>query len=331
VPSNLDSAGSAALQDWVSAQSNGSTLIFPSGAVFQQEAFGIDLSGKSNMTLWGYGATLHNYGGGSNIRSSAIFAGWGSPNALNNKVLGFAIKGGNPNGATHSCYTVGQESAMGLWLARGSTGWEVADNTITDQWGLGFYIGDDASGIYCQNLNFQHNAIARTGLSGLNVRNGIGLTFADNLMYDLGGSAFDMEDALGSETIHSIYFLRNVINRWCWDGGSPHAIAFDGNGGDFSDIRVQNTTFLGGSNGTYPKSYSDGVISAWGPTTAKSNFLIDANDFSAIMASLPSGSWATRFNGVAGLTITNNNAPGAGELAHKVSCTSVTQTGNNPA
>ena len=339
VPGSIDATGatdvSASLQAWVNAQADGSTLIFPSGATYKLGTFGIAIEARNNLTFWGYGATLHNYGG-SAIRNSAFYTGWTTGNSSGIKILGFTIQGSNPDGGTINAYHVGQESAMGFLLWKNPVGWEIADNTITDQWGLGIYVGS-ASGTapWPQNLNFHHNAIARTGLAALNVRNGIGLTFADNTLTDSGGGGIDMEDVtIPTEPLHSVWFQRNVINRWMWSGGATaHAISGD-NLGDFNDIRVQSNVLLGGAQaGEASPSYSDGVITFWG-SNAKGSMIIDSNNGSAIAAGLPSNAWAMRFNNVAGLTITNNNftgMPGTPELAHKVSCTSVIQTGNNPA
>jgi hypothetical protein len=334
VPGSIDATGatdvSAAMQTWVNAQSDGSTLIFPSGATYKLGTFGIAIESRNNLTFFGYGCTLHNYGG-STTRNSAFYTGWAAGGSTNIKILGFTIKGGNPNGGTTSAYTVGQESAQGFTLNKNAVNWEIADNTITDQWGHGIYVHDfGGSSGYSRNLNFHFNAIARTGVMGIAVANGIGLTFADNTITDTGIAPIDIEDASAGESIHSIWFLRNVLNKWSWSNlYSPHAIVGDGPG-DFNDIRVQGNILQGGQQNAYTPSYQDGVISFWG-AAAKGTMIIDSNNGSAIAAGLPSNAWAMRLQSVNGLTVTNNyfsGMTGTPVLAHKVSCTSVVESGN---
>src|ERR1035437_1922592 len=133
----------------------------------------------------GYGATLHNYGG-PGTRNACFSTGWTTGNSSGIKVLGFTIKGSSPAGGTIAAYHAGLEYAQGFGLYKNAVGWEIADCTITDQWGDGIYVAADPAGPYSQNLNFHHNAIARAGRQGIAVRNGIGLTFADNTITELG-------------------------------------------------------------------------------------------------------------------------------------------------
>lgn len=78
VPSSIDATGatgvSAALNAWIAAQPDGSTLIFPSGATYKLDGdAGLNLTGRKGLTLEGTGCTLLLATTGASNFSSAFF------------------------------------------------------------------------------------------------------------------------------------------------------------------------------------------------------------------------------------------------------------------
>jgi hypothetical protein len=95
VPGSIDNTGSsgtsAPLNAWIKAQPNGSTLIFPRGTYKLDGDAGINLSGRSGLTLIGTDCTLVNACTGASNFSSSFFL-QGSTDIV---IRGFTVDGGN--------------------------------------------------------------------------------------------------------------------------------------------------------------------------------------------------------------------------------------------
>lgn len=107
VPASINatcaSDASPALNAWIKAQPNGSTLVFPPGSCYRLGGDnGLQLDGRSRLTLIGTGSTLQLRTTGASNRSAAFFL----QASTDIVVRGFAVDGGNT--ATGTTAAAGQ-------------------------------------------------------------------------------------------------------------------------------------------------------------------------------------------------------------------------------
>ena len=96
VPASIDATcatnASPALNAWIAAQPNGSTLVFPAGSCYQLGGdAGLNLAGRTGLTLVGTGSTLQLRTSGATNFSSAFFL----QSSTRIVIRGFAVDGGN--------------------------------------------------------------------------------------------------------------------------------------------------------------------------------------------------------------------------------------------
>ncbi len=321
VPSNIDSTGntdvSTALQNWVNQQPNGSTLIFPSGAIYRM-SIGINLTDRSNLTLWGYGARINAVGSGSSTKASGIYL----KRSNNIKIFGFRIRGTNELAGTANAYGVGGEFAMGIIGYDNSNNIDIADNTIDHVFGDGIYFSTNQNPNH-DNWNIHHNLIELTGRQGIVPDSGRDIYIERNIIRDIAMSSIDAEDERlnlygGEASLERMYVRNNLFERWMWFGTPEryytcHAFPMDysaGNLASMHDIYIEDNTFTGGCVGpgnTFQQSNTDADISMWGGMP-KSNIYIRRNVFN-LPINQRSG-WVIRLNNVSGGEVTGNTIPG---------------------
>ena len=334
VPSGIDGSGnsnvSAALQNFVNSvpsgtSSNPSIIVFPTGKIYQINP-GINLSNRSNLTFWGYGATLRPLGPGTDSASSA-FRFFNSDNM---KILGFTIRGNHTDMSTLS----DGESLMGIYLRDDSDNAEVADNRIIDVHADGIFVyvfGQPA----CDNWNFHHNLIENPGRMGITTNEGSG-KIEYNIIRGVAMFSIDSEDQNpsnpkngGNKNLGPVVIANNWFDGWeQYDRYSTHAVVSDYGIENFEtihDITIENNLFTGGDMGTRSIEYddTDGMISFWG-NTPKTNMIIRNNTFN--LPSNQRSGWAIRLNYINGGVVSGNVIPG--QTVQCSNCTNVTIQNN---
>jgi hypothetical protein len=144
VPSSINatcaSDVSAKLNAWIKAQPNGSTLIFPSGSCYKLGGDnGIQLDGRSKLTLVGTGAKIQLRTTGASNRSAGFFL----QNSTDITIRGFSVDGGNTATGTTKAASQVNERMSGAVVRSGSKRIEF-DRVKWDRVrGFGIIIGTD--------------------------------------------------------------------------------------------------------------------------------------------------------------------------------------------
>lgn len=320
VPSRIDGTGqsdvSRALQRWLDSLPDGTAsaptiAIFPSGSSYRVET-AIELRGRRNLVLWGYGATLLPAGPSELYESSAVRV-WDSRDI---RILGFRIRGENELAGTPKAYGEGGEFAMGIALASDSDRIEIADNHISHTYGDGIflYTPDRPTN---DDVDIHFNLVELTGRQGIVVNEGNRIDLAWNVIRDVALAPVDAEDQRGATAPLVDFTVReNLIDSWSWfDGGgdryyTPHAIQADYDASSIKEMRdifIERNVIMGGDTEPIRVRPRDGVISLWGDALKEGLYIRD-NVFD-----LPDDQrtgFAVRARNVTGGAISGNWFPG---------------------
>jgi hypothetical protein len=219
VPSTIDATGAtdvtAALNQWIAAQPNGSKLIFPSGSRYKFGTQGLQLADKNDMELVGEGCILDSAGGLAQLNSNIIFGhlyggGWGHPcNRV--QVHGFTLIAHDPLPGQFEDYKQAQQA---LEVQEGST--------CINVWGIeAVNIGGDLMRTgHCTDV-WMHNSHANAvGRQGLSVISGNWISMTDCTVDKWGYYCLDVEPNQNTESALDVYFRFNSFGtRGTTDGG----------------------------------------------------------------------------------------------------------------
>jgi hypothetical protein len=300
VPASIDATGSSdvsgALMAFIASVPNGSTIVFKAGGTYRVNV-ALKISGKTNVTFNGNGATIKAVGSGSNENYSLFyFVSYGGGNS-GIKVRNFSLVGSDPTPGTFSS---GQEGQHGI-LVDGGTNFEIDHNTFSAAFGDGVEVNSGASGVHIHD-----NTFTNTGRNGLSVIWGNHVEFDHNSLGHMGYMPFDVEPNTSSQPSSFISIHDNATGYW-----SNAFFAVDGSstGAAIHDISVVNNTSTG-------KSLLTVVV---GPGR-KQNVTFSGNH-----STVSAGGPVLRFTNVDGLTVMGNSqALSSGALVSTTSCTGVT-------
>jgi hypothetical protein len=185
---------SSALNAWIKAQPNGSTLVFPSGSCYKLGGDnGIQLDGRSNLTLVGTGSTLQLRTTGASNRSSGFFL----QNSHNVTIRGFSVDGGNTATGTTSAGSQVNERMNGAVVRSGSTFVEFDHVSWDRVRGFGIIIGTDGGSTWPSDISI-HDSTIRGGEMGIAIVAGRRIDIVRNTVNDSVWFAFDMEPDPGA-------------------------------------------------------------------------------------------------------------------------------------
>ena len=193
VPSSINatcaSDVSPALNAWIKAQPNGSTLVFPSGSCYRLGGDnGIQLDGRQRLTLEGTGATLQLRTTGASNRSAAFFL----QNSTDIIVRGFAVDGGNTATGTTSAAGQINERMNAAAIRSGSKRIEF-DHVSWDRLrGFGPIMGTEGGSTWPDDV-WIHDCFIRGGEMGIAIVAGRNVRLERNTINDSVWYAFDME------------------------------------------------------------------------------------------------------------------------------------------
>ena len=326
VPASIDRTGTldvtVALNTFMRAVPDRSTIVFPAGARFRIEGV-LVLNQRNNLRLEGNGARFFALTDGRDAAlpaSLSLSQHWprhrgqfqiikGTNITLRNLV----IDGANPNaGANDGAYVPALEAQAGIDFA-GTIGGLVEYCTITDTYGDFVYIGADA-----ENIRVHGCTMDRSGRQGITVADAKHVHLADNHIYETGRSAIDLETYSTSFAVQDVTITNN-------DVGAAHGdfVAAKG-GGDVSDIAIIGNRLHGQAMGV--SSVPAGILPA-----RRHNWLVQGNSSNRRLGSPHA---AFYFRHVDGVRILDNVVPlmkgrTPAQLGVEfIDCTAVTSTGN---
>ena len=317
VPSSIDATGSsdasAALNAFIEATPDGSTIVFKAGGTYRLDQ-GLVLTNRHNLIFEGNGATLRANNAGST---------WlGGPFDLNQgnsyiTIQDFALVGSNPN--TTTLYTPGQENqhGIGIW---GSSNIEIAHNTISHTWGDGVYVsGNDSTHVSSNSVWIHDNTFSYIGRNGISLTAASNVTIERNGFDEVGLHVFDVEPDFAYQVDTFDTFRTNTVGSYSLSS-SYLGFLFAANGAAGStvhDVTVTGNTVTGTPHAGYDDTARG--LNAIVKTARQANITF-TNNTSTIAAAGP----VLYFANVDGVTVTGNTEPlSSGSLAGFANCTGV--------
>ena len=281
---------------FIASVPNGSTIVFKAGGTYRVN-LALKISGKTNVTFNGNGATIKAVGTGYNENYSVFyFVTYGGGNS-GIQIRNFKIVGSDPTPGT---FTGGQEGQHGI-LVDGGTNFEIDHNTFSAAFGDGVEVNSAAS-----YVRIHDNVFTNTGRNGLSVIWGNHVEFDHNTLGNMGYMPFDVEPNTASQPSSFVSIHDNATG---WYSNAFFAVDGSSTGAALHDISVVNNTSTG-------KSLLTVVV---GPGR-KQNITFSGN-----RSTVSSGGPVLRFTNVDGLTVSGNSQSlSSGALVSTTSCTGVT-------
>ncbi len=193
VPASIDATcatnASPALNAWIAAQQNGSTLIFPAGSCYQLGGdAGLNLTGRTGLSLIGTGSTLQLRTSGATNFSSAFFL----QNSTHILVRGFAVDGGNPATGTTAAGSAVNEHMNAAVIRAGCSFIEFDHVTWDRLRGFGPLLSADGGTTWPTNISI-HDSVIRGGEMGIGIVAARNVQIVHNAINDSVDSAIDLE------------------------------------------------------------------------------------------------------------------------------------------
>jgi len=180
---------SGALNAWIAAQPNGSTLVFPSGSCYQLGGdAGINLAGRTGLTLVGTGSTLQLRTTGASGFSAAFFL----QNSTRITIRGFTVDGGNTATGTTGAAEAVNERLNAAVIRAGSSFIEFDHVTWDRLYGFGLLISVDGGTVWPSDISI-HDCTIGGGEMGIGIVAGRRIQIVHNAINDSVYTAIDLE------------------------------------------------------------------------------------------------------------------------------------------
>jgi hypothetical protein len=221
VPASIDATCatnvSSALNAWIARQPNGSTLVFPSGSCYRLGGdAGLNLKGRSNLTLEGTGSTLQARTTGASNFSSAFFLQ--SSNHIT--IRGFAVDGGNAATGTTSAPSAVNEHRNGAVVRAASSFIEFDHVSWNHIYGFGILISDEGGpGKWPTDVSI-HDSTIRGGEMGVAIVAGRRIQIVHNAINDSVYFAIDLEPDQSQQGFQDVVISNNDVTRYSWGGAN---------------------------------------------------------------------------------------------------------------
>ncbi len=317
VPGSIDSTGAtnvtSSLNTWISAQPNGSRLIFPSGKTYRVDGT-LYLSGRSGFTFDGTGCTITESTIGDGHQAKFRLS-----DCSNMTVLGFTF-----SGAFSTPGTIDETKQWGHAVELDGVSTGLVENiTVQNLCGDGICLQMNGDGFgtttRCTNITVRNCTINGIG------RNGVSLTGADSCQV-LGGSytlcglhGIDFEPDFSTSGVNGVTVDGAAISKYYLSGVAVVGQAL------VQNVTIQNVTVSGGGNIGSLNHFRFGWETLGSGDTRRFGPITVQNCTSPSTANPP-----IKASRIDGLTILNNTLPSSSQLLQIRGCTSVTVTGNTP-
>ena len=193
MPASIDGTcatnASPAINAWIAAQPNGSTLIFPAGSCYQLGGdAGLNLANRTGLTLVGTGSTLQLRTTGATNFSSAFFL----QNSTHIVIRGFAVDGGNTFTGTTSAGSAVNEH-MNAAVIRAGCSFVEFDHVTWDRLrGFGPLLSADGGTAWPSNISI-HDSLIRGGEMGVGIVAARNVQIVRDTINDSVDTAIDLE------------------------------------------------------------------------------------------------------------------------------------------
>ncbi len=217
VPSSINatcsSNVSSALNSWIKSQPNGATLVFPAGSCYELGGdAGINLTGRTGLTLQGAGSTLRLRTNGASNLSSAFFLQASS----HITIKGFTVDGGNTATGTTGARSAINEHKNGA-VVRAKSQYVTFSGVTWDRlYGFGVLISDEGgAGSWPHNITVTGSTI-RGGEMGVAILAGENITVTGSTINDTVYTAFDLEPDQPQQGFRNVVISNNNVTRYSW-------------------------------------------------------------------------------------------------------------------
>jgi hypothetical protein len=218
-----------ALNAFIAAAPNPSTITFPSDACFEI-AGKLELQMKQGLTVEGNGATFRAKGDGERSRWH-----WGLEGGSDITIRNVTVKGAHPKGgATDDAYVRDREHQHGFRLA-GVRNVTLEDVTVTDVYGDFVYLREASRDVKVLNSRFERN-----GRQGIAIVEGEDVLIRGNSLTGAARSMFDLEPNDDRRIIKNVTIEDNDIGSF-----KNRLLAIDKDG-FISDVRMVGNRVKGG-------------------------------------------------------------------------------------
>lgn len=313
VPGSINATGStnvsAQLQNFINTVPDGSTVVFPTDAVYRIDS-GLRLDSRHDLIFEGNGATLK--ASGCQGTDSAFVIGW-DRSSSRITIHNFTLLGNNADGGTKAAYHAGCEFQMGV-LIHQSNHIEISGVTIRNVYGDCVSVSDnDATLLWSTDVWFHDSTCKRNGRQGVLIAAGRRITVSNVAFKRIAMHVLDIEpskvtgggvDVVFRDSIVSTYGLSSRYRGWF--------VAINGTvqGADIHDLTVTGNRVTGSAMGM--RIGVPGVKN-----------VVFSGNISLVKAVGP----VVRLDQVTNVTVTNNDQPMAsGSFAKFTNCTNVTYT-----
>ena len=204
---------SPALNAWIAARPNGSTLVFPSGSCYKLGGdAGINLKGRTGLTLVGTGSTLQLRTTGASNLSSGFFL----QDSDHITIRGFNLDGGNTATGTTGAAAAVNERKNGAVVRAGSDFVQFDHVTLNRLYGFGIILTDDGRpGDWPADISI-HDSVIRGGEMGVAVVAGRRVQIVHNSINDTVYTAIDLEPDQAQHGFQSVRISNNDVTRYSW-------------------------------------------------------------------------------------------------------------------
>ena len=204
---------SSALNAWIASQPDGSTLVFPSGSCYKLGGdVGINLKGRTGLTLIGTGSTIQLRTSGASNFSSGFFL----QDSDHITIRGFKLDGGNTATGTTGAAAAVDEHINGAVVRAGSDFVEFDHVTLTRLYGFGIILSDDGRpGDWPADISI-HDSVIRGGEMGVGIVAGRRVKIVRNMINDTVYTAIDLEPDQAQQGFQSVLIANNDVTRYSW-------------------------------------------------------------------------------------------------------------------
>jgi hypothetical protein len=344
VPGSIDASCrsdvSAALNSWIAGEPDHSTLVFPTGSCYQLGGdAGIDLAGRSGLTLVGTGSTLQLRTTGVSNFSSGFFL----QRSTDIVVRGFTLDGGNAATGTPQAEAAVTETKNGMVIRGDCSQIEVDRLTLDHLYGFGILIAADGGSAWPSGISI-HDSTIRGGEMGVGVVAGRDIDITRNAIDDSVYTAIDLEpdpsQPGGGGGYQNVQITDNDITRYSWGGADLTSwfVAANPNDKVVATAVMDGLTITGNrvhTGAAMPENGNFPGLGGLGIRADKANLKNDVvitDNTTDDADTQPPGKFVMYLANVRNLTITGNRQPitgGAGLVSDSGTTGSRDISGNN--
>jgi hypothetical protein len=301
-PAATGSNQTAALQAWIDAAPNGSTLCFRPDARYRSDGI-LKVERRANLTFLGQGATIVATTASTDNRRN-----WWLNGSTGITFRDLTVEGANPSPGT---FNDDRQHEHGFWIDGGGD-IEIADVRLLNQYGDGIYLGNRDGAIdWTDGVRIHDVTISGVGRNCIAIVAARNVTVERVAMSACGYHAFDIEPNSGEGGADRIVWRDSTVRAPV----EEYVFASNGKAGTMTNIRVERVKVTG-------KAFRTTVQAQPGYRFANVAIVDNSSD-------TPARGPVMVFRSIDGLTVTGNEQPlTEGSLTSVSDSTGVVVSGN---